>query len=198
MRSAFKNGGLNTVFVVTLAVINTNNGDINMNSTATKLGMSFTLPGTTITLNRLGYGAMQLAGEGVGGPPRDPDAAVAVLSEAVSLGVNHIDTSELYGPPSTNQIIRKAFHPYPKGLAIVTKVGFRRGADKSRLSALSTEELTAAVHDYLRNFGLEALEVVNRRVGGFAGPTEGSIAEPLSGLIKLKEQGFTTHSELRM
>jgi pyridoxine 4-dehydrogenase len=164
-----------------------------MKTNNTKPGGSFTLPGTTITLNRLGYGAMRLAGEGIWGPPRDPDAAVAVLREAVALGVNHIDTSDFYGPHTTNQIIRKALHPYPKGLVIVTKVGFRRGADKSWLPALSTEELTAAVHDNLSNLSLEALEVVNLRVGGIAGPTEGSIAEPLAALVKLKQQGLIKH-----
>jgi pyridoxine 4-dehydrogenase len=154
---------------------------------------SFTLPGTSINLNRVGYGAMQLAGEGVWGPPRDPDAAVALLREAVMLGVNHIDTSDYYGPHTTNQIIRKALHPYPKGLVIVTKVGFRRGADKSWLPALSPEELTAAVHDNLRNLGLEALDVVNLRVGGNVQPSANSIEEPLKTLVKLKEQGLIRH-----
>ena len=164
-----------------------------MNANNTNLGGSFTLPGTSIALNRLGYGAMQLAGEGVWGPPRDPDAAVAVLREAVALGVNHLDTSDYYGPHTTNQIIRKALHPYRKGLVIVTKVGYRRGADKSWLPALSPEELTVAVHDNLRNLGLEALDVVNLRVGGSLQPSEGSIEEPLTALAKFKQQGLIRH-----
>ena len=164
-----------------------------MNTNNTKPGGSFTLPGTSITLNRLGYGAMRLAGEGVWGPPRDPDAAVAVLREAVALGVNHIDTSDYYGPHTTNQIIRKALHPYPKGLVIVTKVGYRREADKSWILALSPEELTVAVHDNLRNLGLEALDVVNLRVGSTLEPSEGSIEEPLKALAKLKQQGLIRH-----
>ena len=151
------------------------------------------LPGTSITLNRLGYGAMRLAGEGVWGPPRDPDAAVALLREAVALGVNHIDTSDYYGPHTTNQMIRKALHPYPQGLVIVTKVGYRRGADKSWIPALSPEELTVAVHDNLRNLGLEALDVVNLRVGSPFEPSEGSIEEPLKALVELKQQGLIRH-----
>jgi pyridoxine 4-dehydrogenase len=117
----------------------------------------FHLPGTSIRLNRLGYGAMQLAGPGVWGPPPDVEKAVAVLREAVALGINHLDTSDFYGPHVTNEIIRRALHPYPQGLVIVTKVGFRRGSDKSWLPAFSGEELTAAVHDNLRNLGLETL-----------------------------------------
>src|SRR5712671_2622095 len=130
------------------------------------LGGSFTFPGTSMTVHRMGYGAMQLAGAGVFGPPRDPDAAVAVLREAVAAGVNHIDTSDYYGPHFTNQIIRKALHPYPKELVIVTKVGARRPADKSWQPAISPEELTAAVHDNLRNLGVETLDIVNYRVMG--------------------------------
>jgi pyridoxine 4-dehydrogenase len=141
-------------------------------------------------VHRLGYGAMQLAGPGVWGPPRDPDAAVAVLREAVAAGVNHIDTSDFYGPHATNQIIRRALHPYPKELVIVTKVGARRGADKSWIPALSRQELIDGVHDNLRNLGLESLDVVNLRVGGVAEPSEGSIAEPLATLVELKHQGF--------
>jgi aryl-alcohol dehydrogenase-like predicted oxidoreductase len=143
-----------------------------------------------MTVHRLGYGAMQLAGPGVWGPPRDPDAAVAVLREAVAAGVNHIDTSDFYGPHVTNQIIRRALHPYPKELVIVTKVGARRGADKSWIPALSRQELIDGVHDNLRNLGLESLDVVNLRVGGVAEPSEGSIAEPLATLVELKHQGF--------
>ena len=156
----------------------------------TNLGGSFTFLGTSMTVHRLGYGAMQLAGPGVWGPPRDPDAAVAVLREAVAAGVNHIDTSDFYGPHVTNQIIRRALHPYPKELVIVTKVGARRGADKSWIPALSRQELIDGVHDNLRNLGLESLDVVNLRVGGVAEPSEGSIAEPLATLVELKHQGF--------
>jgi pyridoxine 4-dehydrogenase len=143
-----------------------------------------------MTVHRLGYGAMQLAGPGVWGPPRDPDAAVAVLREAVAAGVNHIDTSDFYGPHVTNRIIRRALHPYPRELVIVTKVGARRGADKSWIPALSRQELIDGVHDNLRNLGLESLDVVNLRVGGVAEPSEGSIAEPLATIVELKHQGF--------
>jgi len=154
------------------------------------LGGSFTLPGSSMTLNRLGYGAMQLAGPQVWGPPRDVDAAIAVLREAVAAGVNHVDTSDYYGPHVTNQIIKRALHPYPHGLVIVTKVGARRGEDKSWNHALSRRELTDAVHDNLRNLGLDALDVVNLRVGGVMGPSEGSIEEPLTVLAELKRQGL--------
>src|SRR5215472_933097 len=116
-----------------------------------KLGGTFTLPGASITVHRMGYGAMQLAGPGVWGPPSDPDAAVSVLREAVTAGVNHIDTSDFYGPHVTNEIIRKALHPYPYGLVIVTKVGARRGADKSWIPALSRQELIDGVHENLKN-----------------------------------------------
>lgn len=158
-----------------------------------QLGGSFTLPGTSITVNRMGYGAMQLAGPQVWGPPRDVDAAIAVLRAAVAAGVNHIDTSDFYGPHVTNQVIKRALHPYPDGLVIVTKVGARRGADKSWIHALSREELTAAVHDNLRNLALDALDVVNLRVGGAMGPLEGSIQEPLAVLADLKRQGLIRH-----
>ena len=160
---------------------------------STKLGGGFTLPGTSLTLKRLGYGAMQLAGKGVWGPPREPDAAVAVLREAVAVGINHIDTSDFYGPHITNQLIRRALHPYPAGLVIVTKVGFRRPEDKSWQVARSREELTSAVHDNLRNLGVEALDVVNLRVGGSHGPKEESIEEPLAILAELQEQGLIQH-----
>lgn len=156
----------------------------------TKLGGSFTLPGTSLTLNRMGYGAMQLAGPNVWGPPRDVDAAIAVLREAVALGIDHIDTSDYYGPHITNQIIRQALHPYPEELVIVTKVGARRSEDKSWPVALSAEELTTAVHNNLRNLGLESLDVVNLRVGGISEPIEGSIEEPLTVLADLKRQGL--------
>ena len=159
----------------------------------TKLGGTFTLSGTSTSLYRMGYGAMQLAGPEVWGPPRDVDAAIAVLREAVAAGVNHIDTSDHYGPHVTNQIIRKALHPYPAGLVIVTKVGARRGADKSWIQALSREELIDAVHGNLRNLGADALDVVNLRVGGIMTPSEGSIEEPLRVLVDLKHQGLIRH-----
>ena len=136
---------------------------------AQQLAGTFTLPGTSMTLNRMGYGAMQLAGPQVWGPPRDVDAAIAVLREAVDAGVNHIDTSDYYGPHVTNQLIKQALHPYPEGLVIVTKLGARRGADKSWLHALSRQELIDGVHDNLRNLGRDTLDVVNLRVGGVDG-----------------------------
>jgi aryl-alcohol dehydrogenase-like predicted oxidoreductase len=157
------------------------------------LGGSFTLPNTSMTVNRMGYGAMQLAGPQVWGPPRDMDAAIAVLREAVASGVDHIDTSDFYGPHVTNQIIKQALHPYPDGLMIVTKVGARRGEDKSWIHALSSQELIDAVHDNLRNLGLDRLDVVNLRVGGVMGPSEGSIAGPLTVLAELKRQGLIRH-----
>ena len=159
----------------------------------TELGGGFTLPGTSITLRRMGYGAMQLAGPQVWGPPRDVEGAVAVLQEAVASGVNHIDTSDYYGPYVTNQIIKRALHPYPDGLVIVTKVGARRGEDKSWIHARSRQELIDAVHDNLRNLGVERLDGVNLRVGGFVEPTEGSIEEPLTVLAELKQQGLIHH-----
>jgi pyridoxine 4-dehydrogenase len=159
----------------------------------TNLGGSFTLPNTSITLNRMGYGAMQLAGPQVFGPPRDVDGAVAVLREAVASGVDHIDTSDFYGPHVTNQIIKQALHPYPDALVIVTKVGARRGEDKSWIHALSRQELIDGVHDNLRNLGLDALDVVNLRVGGVMGPSEGSIEEPLTVLAELQRQGLIRH-----
>jgi pyridoxine 4-dehydrogenase len=151
---------------------------------------SFTLPGTSLTVNRMGYGAMQLAGPHVFGPPRDNDEAIAVLREAVESGVNHIDTSDYYGPHVTNQIIRQALHPYPKGLVIVTKLGARRGADASWIPALSRQELIDGTHDNLKNLGLDVLDVVNLRVGGFTEPSEGSIEEQLTVLAELKRQGL--------
>ena len=159
----------------------------------TDLGGSFTLPRTAMTLNRMGYGAMQLAGPGVWGPPRDVDAAISVLKEAVASGVNHIDTSDFYGPHVTNKIIKQALHPYPDDLVIVTKVGARRGEDKSWIHALLRQELIDAVHDNLRNLGLDKLDIVNLRVGGIMGPSEGSIAEPLIVLAELKRQGLIRH-----
>jgi len=157
------------------------------------LGGTFTLPGTSLTVNRMGYGAMQLAGPQVFGPPRDPEAAVAVLREAFESGVNHIDTSDYYGPHVTNQIIKRALHPYPDGLVIVTKLGARRGADKSWIHARSRQELIDGAHDNLRNLGLHALDVVNLRVGGMMEPIEGSIEEPLTALADLKRQGVIRH-----
>src|SRR6202789_837098 len=162
-----------------------------MNSTY--LGGNFTIPGSSMNLHRMGYGAMQLAGPQVWGPPRDVNTAVAVLREAVAAGVNHIDTSDFYGPHVTNQIIKRALHPYPDGLVIVTKVGARRGDDKSWIHALSRQELIDAVHDNLRNLGLDRLDVVNLRVGGVMGPSEGSIGGPLTGLAELKRQGLIRH-----
>lgn len=156
------------------------------------LGGTFTLPNTSLTLNRMGYGAMQLAGKGVFGPPRDGDAAVAVLREAVALGINHIDTSDFYGPHITNQIIRQALHPYPDDLVIVTKVGARRPEDGSWVPAMSRQELTEAVHDNLRNLGIDAIDVVNLRIMTDK-PSEGSLAEPLTTLAELKEQGLIRH-----
>jgi pyridoxine 4-dehydrogenase len=162
-------------------------------TTQIDLGGTFTLPGTSMTVNRMGYGAMQLAGPQVWGPPRDREAAVAVLREAVAAGVNHIDTSDFYGPHVTNQIIKQALHPYPKDLIIVTKLGARRGSDKSWLHARSRQELTDGVHDNLRNLGVDTLDVVNLRVGGISAPVEESIAEPLTVLAELKSQGLIRH-----
>ena len=161
--------------------------------TQNNLGGSFTFPNTTMTVNRMGYGAMQLAGPQVWGPPRDPDEAVRALREAIDAGVNHIDTSDFYGPHVTNQIIRQALHPYQDGLVIVTKVGARRGADKSWIHARSRQELIDAVHDNLRNLGMEKLDVVNLRVGEVLKPSEGSIEEPLTVLAELQRQGLVRH-----
>jgi pyridoxine 4-dehydrogenase len=157
------------------------------------LGGRFTLPGTSMTLNRMGYGAMQLAGPQVWGPPRDVAGAIEVLREAVASGVNHIDTSDYYGPHVTNRLIKQALHPYTYGLVIVTKMGSRRGEDKSWPHALSRQELIDGVHDNLRNLGLDRLDVVNLRVGGVMGPSEGSIEEPLTVLAELKRQGLILH-----
>jgi aryl-alcohol dehydrogenase-like predicted oxidoreductase len=157
------------------------------------LGGSFTFPGTSITVNRMGYGAMQLAGPQVWGPPRDLDGAIAVLREGVETGVNHIDTSDFYGPHVTNQLIKQSLHPYPDGLVIVTKVGARREADKSWVHALSRQELIDGAHDNLRNLGLDKLDIVNLRVGGITEPSEGSIEEPLTVLAELQQQGLIRH-----
>ncbi|WP_233863456.1 aldo/keto reductase family oxidoreductase [Paraburkholderia adhaesiva] len=146
------------------------------------------------TVNRLGYGAMQLAGSGVFGPPRDRNAALAVLREAVESGVNHIDTSDFYGPNVTNQLIHEALHPYRDDLVIVTKLGARRGDDAAWLPAFSAEDLTRAVHDNLRNLGLDRLDVVNlRSMFGIHGPAEGSIEAPLTALAELQRQGLVRH-----
>jgi pyridoxine 4-dehydrogenase len=158
-----------------------------------ELGGVFTPAGTRFALNRIGYGAMQLTGPMVWGPPKDRRAAVAVVREAVRLGINHVDTSDYYGPHIANEIIREALHPYPEGLTIITKVGARRGPDKSWPAALSKQELTDAVHDNLRHLGLDALDVVNLRVGGQFGPNDSSIAEPLSVLAELQTQGLIRH-----
>jgi pyridoxine 4-dehydrogenase len=162
------------------------------------LSASFTLPGTSITVNRMGYGAMQLAGRDgnklVWGPPRDVDGASAVLREAVASGVNHIDTADFYGPHVTNQIIRKALHPYPDDLVIVTKVSTRRGEDGSWIPAFSREDLTAAIHDNLRNLGLDVIDVVNlRSMYSIHEPAEGSIEAPLTVLAELQQKGLVRH-----
>ena len=162
------------------------------------LAGNFTLPGSSRSVNRMGYGAMQLAGKDgnklVWGPPRDVEEAMSVLREAVASGVNHIDTADFYGPHVTNQIIRKALSPYPGELVIVTKVGALRGEDGSWFPALSREELTGAIHDNLRNLGVEALDVVNQR-GMFSvhQPAEGSIEAPLTVLAELRQKGLIRH-----
>lgn len=165
---------------------------------AVDLGSSFTFPDSSLSVNRMGYGAMQLAGRDgsklVWGPPRDVDEAIAVLREAVASGVNHIDTSDFYGPHVTNQIIRKALFPYHDDLVIVTKVCSRRGEDGSWIPALSREELTAAVHDNLRNLGLDVLDVVNlRSMFNVHQPAEGSIEAPLTVLAELQQKGLIRH-----
>jgi len=158
------------------------------------LGGRFTFPGTSLTVQRIGYGAMQLAGPGVWGPPKDPDGAVTVLREAVAAGVNHIDTADFYGPHVTNQIIRQALYPYPAGLVIVTKLGARRPPDQSWQPAISPQILTAGVHDNLRNLGLDALDIVNyRAMGSVHGPKEGSIAEQVTVLADLRRKGLIRH-----
>jgi aryl-alcohol dehydrogenase-like predicted oxidoreductase len=153
---------------------------------------TFTIGGRTV--NRIGYGAMQLAGPGVFGPPKDFETAGTVLRAAVASGVNHIDTSDFYGPHVTNQLIREALHPYPKDLVIVTKIGARRGEDASWLPAFSRDELTSAVHDNLRNLGVDVLDVVNlRAMFNPHGPAEGSVEAPLSVLADLQRQGLVRH-----
>ena len=165
------------------------------------LGGTFTFPGTGpgvgLTVNRMGYGAMQLAGSDgdkrVWGPPKDVPQAIAVLREAIESGVNHIDTSDFYGPHVTNQIIKQALHPYPDGLVIVTKVGARRDGNGAWLHARSRQEVIDAVHDNLRNLGLDAMDVVNLRLGGLIGPEDEPFEEPLTALAELKQQGLVKH-----
>jgi len=159
-----------------------------------KLDKSGTFTLGTRSVKRLGYGAMQLAGSGVFGPPKDRGAALAVLREAVASGVDHIDTSDFYGPHVTNQIIREALHPYPNDLVIVTKISARRGADGSWIPAMSREELTQAVHDNLRNLGVDVLDVVNlRSMLDIHGPAEGSLEAPLTVVADLQRQGLIRH-----
>ncbi len=159
-----------------------------------KLTPVTTFPMAGRTVNRVGYGAMQLAGPGVFGPPKDRGASIAVLREAVASGVNHIDTSDFYGPHITNQIIREALHPYPDGLVIVTKLGAVRGDDGSWLPALEPEEIKRGVHDNLRNLGLDVLDVVNMRImGSVHSPAEGSIEKQVSALAELQRQGLIRH-----
>jgi pyridoxine 4-dehydrogenase len=161
------------------------------------LGGAFNFPNTSMVVNRLGYGAMQLAGQDgdkrVWGPPRDVPGAINVLREAIASGVNHIDTSDFYGPHVTNQLIKQALHPYPDDLVIVTKVGARRGSDGSWMHARSRQEIIDAVHDNLRNLGLDALHVVNLRIGGLTEPTDEPFEEPLTALADLKQQGLIRH-----
>ena len=160
----------------------------------TNLGGQFTFPGTDLTVHRVGYGAMQLSGPGIFGPPKDLDAAHAILREAIEAGVNHLDTSDYYGPHITNQIIAKALRPYPKGLVIVSKLGARRPPDKSWQPAISPKDLAEGVHDNLRNLGLDALDIVNyRAMGEIHGPAEGSIGEQVGVLADLKRQGLIRH-----
>ncbi|WP_394790725.1 aldo/keto reductase family oxidoreductase [Rhodoferax sp.] len=162
------------------------------NTPHTPYSDTFTLAGRSV--KRLGYGAMQLAGPDVFGPPKDHAGALAVLRAAVANGINHIDTSDFYGPHVTNQLIREALHPYADELLIVTKIGARRGADGAWIPAFSRAELTQAVHDNLRNLGLEAMEVVNlRSMFGTHGPAEGSLEEPLTVLAELQQQGLVRH-----
>ncbi len=161
--------------------------------TSTQLGGTFKFPGTDLVVNRMGYGAMQLTGPMVWGPPKDFDTAKAVLREAVAAGINHIDTSDYYGPHITNQIIKDALYPYPKDFVIVSKVGGKRGDDKSWLKATTKDEIVSAVHDNLRNLKLEAIDIVNLRLGNFLDASEESVEEPLSALIDLKKQGLVKH-----
>lgn len=158
-----------------------------------ELGGKFSFPGTGLTVNRMGYGAMQLSGPEIYGPPRDMDEAIAVLREALDSGVNHIDTSDYYGPHITNQVIKNALHPYAKDLVIVSKIGARRGTDKSWIRAMAKDEIISGVQDNLRNLGIEAIDIVNLRMGAFLDPVEESLTEPLSVLVDLKKQGLIKH-----
>jgi pyridoxine 4-dehydrogenase len=155
-----------------------------------RLGETFIFKGTVQTVNRMGYGSMQLTGPMVWGEPRDRPAAISVLKAAIAHGINHIDTSDFYGPHTANKLIKEAISPYPENLVIATKVGFKRGADKSWLKAQSAEDLTNAVHDNLRNLGKETLDIVNLRMGDAMGPNDSSLASPLAVLVKLKEKGL--------
>ncbi len=162
--------------------------------TATKnLGGTFTFSGTSTTVHRLGYGAMQLSGPNVFGPPKDMEAALGVLRATVEAGIDHIDTSDVYGPHITNQIIKNALHPYPKNLTIATKVGARRGEDGSWIPDFSPASIRSSVEDNLRNLKLSSLPLVNLRVGGLIAPAEGSIAEPLSALESMQREGLVQH-----
>jgi pyridoxine 4-dehydrogenase len=165
---------------------------MNTENTVT-LGGQFTFPGTSLTVHRLGYGAMQLAGPHVFGPPADREAAVAVLREAIAAGINHIDTSDYYGPHVTNQIIKEALHPYPASLCLVTKLGATRDAQGGWPKALSPSQLRQGVLDNLENLGLESLDVVNLRVGGFDKPEAGSLAEPFTALAEMQREGLIKH-----
>jgi pyridoxine 4-dehydrogenase len=166
---------------------------MSLQSDAKKLpGGTFTMA-ENLTVTRMGYGAMQLAGPGVFGPPADRAAAVAVLREAITLGITHIDTSDFYGPYVTNQIIKEALHPYPDTLRIVTKVGALRDAEGGWPHALAPNQLRQAVHDNLDHLGLDALDVVNLRVGGVGAPTPGSIAEPFTVLAQMRQEGLIKH-----
>jgi aryl-alcohol dehydrogenase-like predicted oxidoreductase len=159
-----------------------------------KLGGTFTFPGTQMTVHRMGYGAMQLAGPGVFGPPKDHDAAIKVLRDAVAAGVNHIDTSDFYGPHVVNKLIHEALHPYPKDLVIVSKLGANRGADASWNPAMSPAELESAVHDNLRHLGIDALDIVNLRImGDVHAPSEGSIEDKFTVMADLQRKGLIKH-----
>jgi len=162
-------------------------------SAPNNLGGQFSFPGTSITVKRMGYGAMQLAGPHVFGPPKDRSAAIAVLREAIEAGVDHIDTSDFYGPHITNQIIKEALHPYPENLTLVTKVGAKRGDDGSWIMDRSAPFLRQSVEDNLRNLGLDTLAIVNLRLGGFSTPDDASLEEPLTVLAQLQSEGLVQH-----
>ena len=164
-----------------------------MSTTTIELGGTLTFPGTSFTVNRMGYGAMQLAGPGVWGPPRDADEAAAVLREVIETGINHIDTADFYGPHVVNHLIRETLHPYRDDLVLVTKVGAKRGLDGSWNAALSREDLIGAVHDNLRNLGVDSLEVVNLRIHPAAGKGTDVITEPFTVLAELQQKGLIQH-----